>query len=128
MRHTTGRDNPLHAIPASLAASVSFTNYPDNSIALYLMWKMLHITYNIGIEKKLVPEVPGFTILLYCTSTATLFHAATMEPNNLRPSYWNFLINLSGNRILYMDRTTFDVWGLGTSKLVSDMVNKTKRS
>lgn len=128
MRHLSGKDHPLHAIPASFLASLSFSNYPDNSIALYLIWKMMHITYNIGVEKKIVPSVPGFTILLYCVSTATLFHAATMEPKNLRPSYWKFLVNLSGNRILYMDRKPFDVYGLETSKAVAQMVKRTRSS
>ncbi|GLV45498.1 uncharacterized protein CBL_20657, partial [Carabus blaptoides fortunei] len=54
------------------------------------------LTYNMGIESGHVPQVPGFTKILYCFSTAILFHAGIIEPNNLRPSYYKFLHNLSG--------------------------------
>lgn len=56
------------------------------------------ITYNIGNSKGYLPTVPHFTFLLYCASTATLFHAATLEPLTLRQSYWKFLHSLSGGR------------------------------
>lgn len=58
------------------------------------------MTYNWGIEKGFVPKIPGFTVLLYCASTALLFHAATLEPMTLRPSYWKFLYSISGGRFV----------------------------
>lgn len=59
---------------------------------------MLQISYNIGTDAGYLPKVPYFTFVLYCASTATLFHAATLEPANLRSSYWKFLHSLSGGR------------------------------
>ncbi|XP_037035408.1 transmembrane protein 135-like [Bradysia coprophila] len=128
LRHITGKDNALYSIPASLLASLSFASYPDTTVALYVMWKMLQITYNIGNSKGYLPTVPHFTFLLYCASTATLFHAATLEPLNLRPSYWKFLHSLSGGRVAGMDRLALDAYGLETSKQLVEMLKRTKTS
>ncbi len=43
LRHITGRDSALFSIPASLIASLSFSSYPDTTVALYVMWKMLQV-------------------------------------------------------------------------------------
>lgn len=115
LRHITNTDHAAYAIPSGLIASAAFGYYADTTIALYIMWKTLQMTYNWGIEKGYVPKIPGFTVLLYCASTALLFHAATLEPMNLRPSYWKFLYSISGGRISVMDRSGFDVYGLNTS-------------
>lgn len=98
LRHATDKDDASYAIPAGLIASVAFASYPDTTVSLYVMWKALQFSYNLGIEANLLPEVPYFTYFLYCASTATLFHAAILEPNNLRSSYWKFLHSLSGGR------------------------------
>lgn len=126
LRHMTNDDKAAYAIPSGLIASVAFGYYSDTTIALYIMWKTLQMSYNWGIEKGYVPKIPGFTVLLYCASTALLFHAATLEPMNLRPSYWKFLHSISGGRIAVMDRSGFDVYGLNTSgqiREVSKMCN-----
>lgn len=98
LRRTTGKDSPSYAIPAGLIAGVAFTRYPDTTVALYVLWKVAQITYLMGINKGIVPRIPGFTEFLYCFSTAILFHAALLEPTNLRPSYWKFLHSISGGR------------------------------
>lgn len=98
LRHFTDKDDAVHAIPAALIASVAFSSYPDTTVALYVMWKALQFSYNLGVEANYLPEVPYFTYFLYCASTATLFHAAILEPTNLRASYWKFLHSLSGGR------------------------------
>uniref|UniRef100_A0A182TR37 Transmembrane protein 135 N-terminal domain-containing protein n=1 Tax=Anopheles melas TaxID=34690 RepID=A0A182TR37_9DIPT len=126
LRHFTDSDSPMFAFPSGLLASVAFAFYSDNTIALYIMWKTLQITYNWGIEKGYLPRVPGFTVMLYAVSTALLFHAATIEPQNLRPSYWKFLHSISGGRICIMDRSGFDVYGLNTSGQIRTMMNLCK--
>ncbi|XP_062542098.1 transmembrane protein 135-like [Armigeres subalbatus] len=121
LRHITNNDHAAYAIPSGLIASAAFGYYSDSTIALYIMWKTLQMTYNWGIEKGYVPKVPGFTVLLYCASTALLFHAATLEPMTLRPSYWKFLYSISGGRISVMDRSGFDVYGLNTSGQIREV-------
>ncbi|XP_058837672.1 transmembrane protein 135-like [Topomyia yanbarensis] len=122
LRHTTNNDKAEYAIPSGLITCVVFGYYADTTIALYMMWKMLQMTYNWGIEKGYVPKVPGFTVLLFCVSTALIFHAATMEPMQLRPSYWKFLYSISGGRAMLLDRSGFDVYGVGTSRQIREMI------
>lgn len=43
MRHILDRDDPSSAIPAALIASIAFASYPDTTVALYVMWKMLQV-------------------------------------------------------------------------------------
>lgn len=90
------------------------------------MWKALQLLWNDGVEKGKVPEVKWFIIFLYCISTAVLFHAAIVEPQNLRSSYFKFLYNLSGGRIAVMARTPLDVFGLDTSKQLQEVMRKTR--
>ncbi|KAJ3655471.1 hypothetical protein Zmor_014602 [Zophobas morio] len=126
LRRTTGKDSPSYAIPAGLIAGVAFTRYPDTTVALYVLWKVAQITYLMGINKGIVPRIPGFTEFLYCFSTAILFHAALLEPTNLRPSYWKFLHSISGGRIACMNREPLDVWGLGTTESLERVLKLTK--
>lgn len=90
------------------------------------MWKALQITYNILEKKGYVPKVPQFKTFLYCACTALLFHAATVEPTNLRPSYWIFLHSISGGRIANMDRHPMNCYGLKTSSLLDEVMTKTQ--
>ncbi|XP_022915769.1 transmembrane protein 135-like isoform X1 [Onthophagus taurus] len=126
LRRTTGKDSSMYAIPAGLLAGVAFSQYPDKTIALYVMWKTLQIAYNLGIDHGYVPKVPGFNLLLYCFSTAMLFHVALLEPQNLRSSYWKFLCNISGGRVACMDRSAFEPWGLGTMEGLAQTIERTK--
>ncbi|XP_046485269.1 transmembrane protein 135 isoform X1 [Neodiprion pinetum] len=126
LRRAFGKDSRYYAIPAGIAASVAFTMYPDNTIALYVMWKALQILWNSGVATGKLPEVKWFMIVLYCFSTAILFHAAIIEPQNLRSSYWKFLHNLSGGRIATMARKPLDEFGLGTSASLAEVLRKTQ--
>ncbi|XP_069691994.1 transmembrane protein 135-like [Periplaneta americana] len=128
LRRFFNTDSKFHAIPAGLLAGLAFGFFPDNTIALYVMWKSLQIIYVDSIQKGYVPELPGANILLYSFSTAVLFHAALLEPQNLRPSYWKFLYNISGSRIAAMDRKPLDAFGMGTSSALVEVLAKTRTS
>ncbi|XP_034937145.1 transmembrane protein 135-like [Chelonus insularis] len=126
LRRTFNKNSKMHAIPAGLLASVAFLMFPNNTIALYVMWKALQLSWNKGVENRIVPEVKWFVIFLYCFSTAVLFHAAIIEPQNLRASYWKFLLSLSGGRVAAMARVPLDPFGLESSKYVEEVMTKTK--
>ncbi|KAJ9594711.1 hypothetical protein L9F63_013985 [Diploptera punctata] len=125
LRRVFNKDTKYHAIPAGLLAGLAFGFFPDNTVALYVMWKSFQIIYNDSIQKGYVPELPGAIVLLYSFATAVLFHAAVLEPQNLRPSYWKFLHGLSGGRISAMDRKCLDAFGLGTSQSLAETLVKT---
>ncbi|XP_012276343.1 transmembrane protein 135 [Orussus abietinus] len=126
LRRVFNGDSQFFAIPAGVLASIAFTMYPNNTIALYVMWKALQILWARGVESKKFPEVRWFVIFLYSFSTAILFHAAIIEPQNLRTSYWKFLHNISGGRIAAMARLPLDEFGLNTSSNVQDILRKTR--
>ncbi|XP_069691997.1 transmembrane protein 135-like isoform X2 [Periplaneta americana] len=128
LRRFFNKDSKFHAIPAGLLAGLAFGFFSDNTIALYIMWKSLQIIYVDSIQKGYVPELPGANILLYSFSTAILLHAALVEPQNLRSSYWKFLYNISGSRIAVMNRKPLDAFGLGTSAALMEVLAKTGTS
>lgn len=43
LRHAVGQDHALLALPAGLIASTAFFQYPDTTVALYVMWKMAQV-------------------------------------------------------------------------------------
>ncbi|KAH8310444.1 hypothetical protein KR044_001368 [Drosophila immigrans] len=124
LRHCFNRDEATFAIPAGLIASFTFTLYPDNTVALYVMWKALQILCSIGQEKGVVPRIPNFMLYLYAFFTAVLFHAGIMEAQSLRPNYYKFLQAISGER--QFNLSAFDVFGLNTQAQTNQMLNSLK--
>ncbi|KAL6417837.1 hypothetical protein ACFW04_012503 [Cataglyphis niger] len=126
LRRIFHKDSCTYAIPAGLVASITFMAYPNTTVALYFMWKALQLLWNDAAENEKVPEIKWFVIFLYCFSTATLFHAAIIEPQNLRSSYWRFLYNVSGGRIAAMSRLPLNIFGLETNKNLQEVLRKNK--
>lgn len=126
LRWIRNTDSPSHAIPAGLLAGLAFISYRDNSVALYAFWKLMEILYARAVARGLLPRLPGAGVLLYCTSTALLFHAAIWEPQNLRPSYWDFLQGISGGRLSCMSRDVLECFGLETKKNLEAILLKNK--
>ncbi|XP_057338608.1 transmembrane protein 135-like [Microplitis mediator] len=125
LRNVSNKNSRLHAIPAGLIASVSFAMFPNNTIALYVMWKSLQLLWNNGVEAGKLPEIKWFNIFFYCFCTAILFHAAIIEPQNLRGSYWKFLCTISGGRVAAMARKPLDPFGLETSRHLQEVLKRT---
>lgn len=82
--------------------------------------------YIKGSNNGVFPELPKANILFYCFATAILFHAAILEPHNLRPSYWKFMQSLSGGTVGLMDRQCLDVFGLKSSESLERVLKKYK--
>ncbi len=51
-----------------------------------------------GAQTGLLPTVPFAAELLYAASTATLLHFGMYEPSSLTPSYYQFMLDVSGRR------------------------------
>lgn len=63
-----------------------------------LLYNLFQISYNLGVEKGYLVEIPYASVFFHAFSTAILFHVAIVEPQNLRPSYWKFLQSMSNGR------------------------------
>ncbi|KAK3928012.1 Transmembrane protein 135 [Frankliniella fusca] len=126
LRWIRNKDSPSHAIPAGFLAGLAFVSYRDNSVALYAFWKLMEVLYTRAVGQGLLPDLPGAGVFLYCASTALLFHAAIWEPQNLRPSYWDFLQGISGGRISCMSRDVLECFGLESKKNLEALLRKNK--
>ncbi|KAL1123619.1 hypothetical protein AAG570_002695 [Ranatra chinensis] len=100
LRKAEGKDSQAIALPAGFIAGLSFFFYRGNTIALYFMWKTFQVLYNKGVDAGRLKRVPWASVFFHAFSTAVLFHCAIVEPHNLRPSYWKFLIAVSGGRLV----------------------------
>nr|XP_016925502.2 transmembrane protein 135-like [Drosophila suzukii] len=126
LRHTFGYDNALFAIPAGLIGSIGFLRFPNTTVACYLMWKSLHLFYNWGIAEEKLIEVPHFAMVMFSFFTAVLFHSAILEARSLRPSYYKFLLGISGNRISRFDVKPFEAYGLKSQDQINYVIKKLK--
>lgn len=82
--------------------------------------------YIKGSSDGLFPDLPQANVFFHCFSTAILFHAAILEPHNLRPSYWKFLQSVSGGSIGLIDRHCLDTFGLKSSESLERVLKKYK--
>ncbi|XP_066031760.1 transmembrane protein 135-like [Chamaea fasciata] len=80
--------------------------------------------YFKGIEAGKVPYFPHADSIIYAISTSICFQAAVMEVQNLRPSYWKFLLRLTKGRFALMNRKVLDVFGTEASKNFKDFTPK----
>ncbi|XP_016093317.1 transmembrane protein 135-like [Sinocyclocheilus grahami] len=94
-------------------------HYQDNCIS-YCVKTM----YFKGIEAGRFPYFPHADTVIYAISTAICFQAAVMEVQNLRPSYWKFLLRLTKGRFALMNRKVLDVFGTEASKHFGDFTPK----
>ncbi|XP_076079716.1 transmembrane protein 135-like isoform X4 [Mytilus galloprovincialis] len=104
LRWLRDKDDSLHGMVAGFLAGWSMLWYKSQTIALYAAFKLAEILYFKGISKGLVPYIKCADIIIYSLSTALVFHAAVVEPHNLRPAYWRFLLNVTGNKFAMMNR------------------------
>ncbi|KAK0132769.1 Transmembrane protein 135 [Merluccius polli] len=109
-------DDELHALLSGFLAGTSMFFYKSTSISMYLFSKLVETMYFKGIEAGRFPYFPHADTVLYAISTAICFQAAVMEVQNLRPSYWKFLLRLTQGRFALMNRKVLDAFGTQASK------------
>uniref|UniRef100_A0A7N6B0L4 Transmembrane protein 135 n=1 Tax=Anabas testudineus TaxID=64144 RepID=A0A7N6B0L4_ANATE len=117
-------DDELHALIAGFLAGISMFFYKSTTISMYLFSKLVETMYFKGIEAGRFPYFPHADTVLYAVSTAICFQAAVMEVQNLRPSYWKFLLRLTKGRFALMNRQLLDVFGTQASRDFKGFVPK----
>ncbi|XP_073770227.1 transmembrane protein 135 isoform X1 [Danio rerio] len=116
LRWMRNLDDELHALIAGFLAGTSMFFYKSTTISMYLFSKLVETLYFKGIEAGRFPYFPEADTVIYAISTAICFQAAVMEVQNLRPSYWKFLLRLTKGRFALMNRKVLDVFGTEASK------------
>uniref|UniRef100_A0A3Q0S4N4 Transmembrane protein 135 n=1 Tax=Amphilophus citrinellus TaxID=61819 RepID=A0A3Q0S4N4_AMPCI len=117
-------DDELHALIAGFLAGVSMFFYKSTTISMYLFSKLVETIYFKGIEAGRLPYIPHADTIIYAVSTAICFQAAVMEVQNLRPTYWKFLLRLTKGRFALMNRQLLDVFGTEASRDFKGFVPK----
>uniref|UniRef100_H3CX75 Transmembrane protein 135 n=1 Tax=Tetraodon nigroviridis TaxID=99883 RepID=H3CX75_TETNG len=117
-------DDELHALIAGFLAGTSMFFYRSTTISMYLFTKLMETMYFKGIEAGRFPYFPHADTVLYAISTAICFQAAVMEVQNLRPTYWKFLLRLTQGRFALMNRKVLDVFGTQASRDFKGFVPK----
>ncbi|XP_060597965.1 transmembrane protein 135-like isoform X2 [Ruditapes philippinarum] len=120
LRWLREKDEALHGLVAGFVAGWSMLFYKSQTVALYTALKLSEMLYFKGIASGSVPYIKCADIIIYSISTAIVFHAAVIEPHNLRPAYWNFLLRVTGNKFAGMNRKLLDPWVPNCSKLFPD--------
>uniref|UniRef100_A0A3B5AIZ9 Transmembrane protein 135 n=1 Tax=Stegastes partitus TaxID=144197 RepID=A0A3B5AIZ9_9TELE len=124
LRWVRNIDDELHALIAGFLAGVSMFFYKSTTISMYLFSKLVETMYFKGIEAGQFPYFPHADTVIYAVSTAICFQAAVMEVQNLRPSYWKFLLRLTKGRFALMNRHLLDVFGTQASRDFKGFVPK----
>ncbi|KFO83865.1 Transmembrane protein 135, partial [Buceros rhinoceros silvestris] len=124
LRWVRNLDDELHALVAGCLAGISMMFYKSTTISMYLASKLVETIYFKGIEAGKVPYFPHADSIIYAISTSICFQAAVMEVQNLRPSYWKFLLRLTKGRFALMNRKVLDVFGTEASKNFKDFTPK----
>ncbi|XP_078122206.1 transmembrane protein 135 [Sander vitreus] len=117
-------DDELHALIAGFLAGISMFFYKSTTISMYLFSKLVETIYFKGIEAGRFPYFPHADTVIYAISTAICFQAAVMEVQNLRPTYWKFLLRLTKGRFALMNRQLLDVFGTQASRDFKGFVPK----
>ncbi|XP_073425352.1 transmembrane protein 135 isoform X2 [Dendrobates tinctorius] len=124
LRWVRNLDDELHALIAGFLAGISMMFYKSTTISMYLASKLVETMYFKGIEAGRFPYFPHADSVIYAVSTAICFHAAVLEVQNLRPSYWKFLLRLTKGRFAFMNRKALDVFGSEASKNFNNFIPK----
>jgi hypothetical protein len=83
LRRIFNRDSKLHAIPSGLLAGLTFGFFPDNTIALYVMWKSLQVCIPVLLFLK--SSFLFFSILAYFPCFIRKYRHPHL--NNFEPFY-----------------------------------------
>lgn len=116
-RWVTNKNNKISGLIAGFFAGWSMLFFKSSSIALYLNFKLLEILWMLGVANKKLPLFKSFDVILYALSTAFVLWVALFEPHNIRYSYWKFMVNISNNKFVEVNRFALDSFGTDASLL-----------
>lgn len=117
LRNILKYDRPEHGLVAGYFAGFSMLFFKSSTIAMYMMAKLIESIYFRLAHNKKLPLLPWFDSVLYALSTALVFHSAVIEPQVIRPAYYKFLLRLTGNHLVELNRPMMDCYGVCSSKL-----------
>jgi hypothetical protein len=88
----------------------------SSAISLYAATKALEVVYFKAVKRGWARSFYYGDVVLYSLSTALLFHTAFFESHNMRSSYWQFLLNVTGGRIGQLNWEEIDKFGTNATE------------
>ena len=82
LRRVFNRDSKLHAIPSGLLAGLAFGFFPDNTVALYVMWKSLQVSILILLQVVLYVNFPVCCLYALFYKEITCWYTCTLSPTS----------------------------------------------
>ncbi|XP_048767436.2 transmembrane protein 135-like isoform X2 [Ostrea edulis] len=120
LRWLRNKDSETYGLLGGFLAGWSMLWYKSSTIALYTAYKLAEVLYFKGITRGFLPYIRCADIIIYSLSTAFVFHVAVLEPHNLRPAYWSFLLKVTGNRFSMMNRKLLEPLYKDAAKIAPD--------
>jgi len=98
LRNVRVHDDEFNSLIAGFLAGISIIFSRSTEISMYCLSKGVEAVFNACVNRGLLKSLPHGEVLLFSLGTGLIFYNCTLEPFNLRFSYWNFLLSLSGGR------------------------------
>lgn len=109
-----------NAAVAGGVAGISMLWQRSSTYSLYIMSKTIELVYMTGIEQGLLPYYKHFDSILYAVCTAIMFHSAMLQPLYLKPAYFRFLENVTGQKFATVNREKLAPFGFDSSRFDKD--------
>ena len=99
-------------IISSGLASLSMLINPSSSITLYFFWKSIHSYLSIELFKGDRSLIDTFNFVLETFLVAHILYTGFFNVGNMRPSYVNFMNNMSEGRLDQLNRAPLVLFGV----------------
>ncbi|ESO99143.1 hypothetical protein LOTGIDRAFT_173835 [Lottia gigantea] len=110
LRRLRNKDDNKNGLISGFVAGWMMLWYRSSTLALYTASRLVETLYFKGIDKGVLPYIKWADIIIYSITTAVAFHAAALEPHNLRPAYWKFLNKVTDNKLELVNRRLLKVF------------------
>uniref|UniRef100_A0A915D9F4 Uncharacterized protein n=1 Tax=Ditylenchus dipsaci TaxID=166011 RepID=A0A915D9F4_9BILA len=99
--------------------------WPSTNVAMYTIWKAIEIAYlRLAHKYSFIPNFNGGDALLYSLTAGYLIGVAVIEPHALRRSYYKFLCDVTGNRMVLFNRRLIEKFGFESNKMFDNYYAK----
>jgi len=104
LRNIRKKEDGINSAVAGAVAGMSMMFWKSSEIALYISARAAESIFNALVQRGYVKSWYHGDSLLFALSTAFMFYAFIWEPENLRSSYYKFLMRVSNGRDVIRDR------------------------
>lgn len=116
LRWSTNETKDWHIFASALAAGSSALFFPNTTITMHIMWKVIEALFVQAVKKYQFPYAHQIILVLYSLSVAQMAFVGILEPDAMRPSYMKFVDRITDHRLHHFNRIVLDMFGTEASK------------